>query len=91
MTGTRTCQGAAVGTNFCLPCGLSIRESQSTEKEEEKPRQEDRECSLTPSFFHFLGPALFLPMGAERNLYMLRIDPPPYYLRWVFPTYNQGP
>lgn len=36
-----------------------------------KPRQEDRECSLTPSFFQFLGSALFLPLGSKRNPSML--------------------
>lgn len=50
MTGTGTYQRAAVSTNFCLLRGLSGRESQSTEKEEE--RQAEKKGS-TLKHLHF--------------------------------------
>lgn len=49
MTGTGTYQRAAVRTNFCLLCGLSSRESQSTEKEESQAEG----TGSVPEHLHF--------------------------------------
>lgn len=52
------------------------RQKKSVNLEKIKPTWEDKECSLNPLFFQFLGLALFLPLGSERNTYIPRINSP---------------
>lgn len=81
MTGTRTCQRVASAQLWAptFACHVGwVSENASQLRKKRKAKTEERECSLTPSFSQFLGPAPFLPVGAERNPYMLRINPTPH-------------